>query len=65
MASANPFGALAGTEGGRLIAMSAADGTQLATWQLPSPPILDGMAATAGRLYLATVDGNVHCLAGK
>ena len=47
-----------------LWAVSPADGKELTQCTLPSPPVFDGMIAVAGRLYLATVDGRVVCLAG-
>lgn len=45
-----------------LLALSATDGSELARHALDSPPVLDGMAAAGGRLWLATVDGSVVCL---
>jgi hypothetical protein len=49
--------------GGRLLAVSATDGKTLADYELPSPPVFDGMAAAQGRLYLSTRMGKVICLA--
>jgi hypothetical protein len=43
------------------MAVSSADGKKLAEYDLDSPPIFDGMAAAAGRLYMSTVDGKVIC----
>jgi len=60
-ATDDPAGALAGEEGGAMIAVSTSDGSQLAEQRLTSPPVWDGMAAVGGRLYLATVDGKVMC----
>ena len=54
-----------GKKGALLWAIAAKDGTKVGEWRLPAPPVWDGMAAAGGRLYLATVDGNVICLAGK
>ncbi|MBL7223492.1 MAG: PQQ-binding-like beta-propeller repeat protein [Candidatus Brocadiae bacterium] len=56
--------ALDGKKGAVLLAISAADGTTLATHKLAAPPAWDGMAAAGGRLYLTTVDGKVLCLGG-
>jgi hypothetical protein len=56
--------ALQGEHGSRLLAVSATDGQQLAERELSGLPVFDGMAAAAGRLYLATTDGNVMCFAG-
>ena len=54
--------AFAGRRGAILLAVSAADGKHQAAYRLPSPPVFDGMAAAAGRLYLSTMDGKVLCL---
>jgi outer membrane protein assembly factor BamB len=54
-----------GQDGGCVRAVSAADGKTLADVRLASPPVWDGAAATAGRLYLSTVDGKVVCLGGR
>jgi hypothetical protein len=56
--------ALAGKRGALLWAVSTADGQKLREFKLASPPVFDGMAAAGGRLYLCTMDGHVHCLAG-
>ena len=57
--------ALGGRKGGLLWAVGTADGKQLGEVKLASPPVFDGMAAAGGRLYLATLDGKVVCLAGS
>ena len=46
-------------------AVSSADGTQLADYQLPAAPVLDGMAAAGHRLVVSCVDGSVCCFAGR
>jgi len=56
--------AFAGRLGGRLWAVSATDGKPLARYKLDALPVFDGMAASGGRLYIATTDGKVLCLAG-
>ena len=56
--------AWAGKLGGRLWAVSATDGKPAARYRLDALPVFDGMAAAYGRLYLATADGRVLCLAG-
>jgi outer membrane protein assembly factor BamB len=53
--------ALDGRKGALLMAVSAADGTELARYDIDCPPVFDGMAAAAGRLYMATVNGKVLC----
>ncbi len=55
--------ALEGKLGGRLWAVSAADGKPLARYHLDAPPVFDGMAAAGGRLFFATTGGQVVCLA--
>ena len=62
----DPAGAIEGTQGASLIAVSPSDGKNLADEHpLESPPVWDGMAVAGGRLYLATVDGKVLCFRGK
>ncbi|HUT33847.1 MAG TPA: PQQ-binding-like beta-propeller repeat protein [Planctomycetota bacterium] len=56
--------ALAGKLGARLWAVSAADGKPVARYKLDAVPVHDGMAAAGGKLFLATLDGKVICLAG-
>jgi outer membrane protein assembly factor BamB len=57
----DPAGALGGTRGGALFVVSTEDGNSLAEYRLEDPPVLDGMAAAGGRLYLATTAGEVLC----
>jgi hypothetical protein len=57
--------AIAGKRGAKLIAVNKNDGSKLSETELPSPPIFDGMIAARKCLYLATVDGELLCLAGK
>jgi hypothetical protein len=56
--------ALDGKKGALLLAVSAADGKELAQYDIESPPVFDGMAAAAGRLYMATINGEVLCFRG-
>jgi hypothetical protein len=60
--SEEPAATLEGKRGGLLCALSAEDGSELAKYDLDSPPVFDGMAATDGRLYIATTNGRVLCL---
>ncbi len=53
---------LDGEAQGLLLTHSTTDGAPLARMPLPSTPVWDGMAAAAGRLYIATRDGRVVCL---
>jgi len=52
-------------KGALLMAISASDGTELAQYQLDSPPVFDGMAAAYGRLYVSMEDGSLLCMAGE
>jgi hypothetical protein len=55
------WGAIEGRKGGRLLAMSTADGRTLSSMKLDSPPVDDGLAAARGRLFMCTRDGMVRC----
>ena len=62
----NPDQAVAawqGKKGGALWVVGTRDGKRLAQYKLDAPPVFDGMAATTGRLFLATTDGRVICYA--
>jgi outer membrane protein assembly factor BamB len=58
----DPLGAFEDRKGAQLWAFAASDGQKLVDYRLESPPVFDGMAAAAGRLFLATTDGKVVCL---
>jgi hypothetical protein len=62
---ADPHAAWEGRKGGVLAAFSTVDGRPLGELRLPAPPAWDGLAAAAGRLYLATADGQVLCITGR
>jgi len=53
--------AMIGKEGAKLVAVSTEDGAKLAELPLSAPPVLDGMTAAGGHLYLSTVDGQIVC----
>ncbi len=57
--------ALEAVRGGRLLALSLAEGKTLADLPLESPPVFDGLIAAGGRLYLTTKMGQVVCLAAE
>jgi outer membrane protein assembly factor BamB len=57
----DPLGAFEGRKGGVLVACDRADGTALWETKLPAPPVFNGMAAAASRLYVAMQDGSVAC----
>jgi len=61
----DPHGAWEGRKGGVLAAFATADGKELARYALAAPPVWDGLAAAGGRLYVATTDGRILCMAGK
>jgi outer membrane protein assembly factor BamB len=56
--------AIAGKRGAKLIAVNKQDGAKLSETELPAPPVFDGMIAARKCLYLATIDGQIVCLAG-
>jgi len=57
--------ALRGDAGALLWVVSADDGTRLAEYPLASPPVMDGMVAAGGRLYVSLVNGTVVCLGAQ
>ena len=57
----DPMAAFEGRQGGVLRAYSADNGKMLAEQKLESPPVLDGLIAAKGGLYIATVDGKILC----
>jgi hypothetical protein len=58
----NYVAAYNGRLGGRLIAVSATDGSQLAEYKLNAAPAWDGIAIANKHLYIALADGTVQCL---
>jgi hypothetical protein len=63
--AADPWAAVDGRRGGRIVALRSATGEILAVSSLPAPPVYDGLIAAGGNLYVATVDGEVTCLGAK
>lgn len=57
--------ALNGRKGGRLLVVSAEDGSLIGQKALPSLPVWDGLSSAHGGLYLASQDGTVAFLKGK
>ncbi|MBI5723611.1 MAG: PQQ-binding-like beta-propeller repeat protein [Planctomycetes bacterium] len=55
----------ADSDKGEIRIYSAADGKELGQIVLDARPRYDGMAATEGRLYVATEDGKILCLGKK
>ena len=62
--SDDPLAALEGRAGGKLLVVDPDTGKILHEYDLPSPPVFDGLIAAYGRLYLATREGKLLCLAG-
>jgi hypothetical protein len=54
-----------GSQGGLLCVVSAENGETLATYELPSPPLFDGMIAAHERLYLLLMNGDLVCYEGN
>jgi hypothetical protein len=48
--------------GADLWLISTKDGNTLAKHTLDAPPVLDGMAIAAGRLYISNTAGEMFCL---
>lgn len=58
----DPLGAFEGRLGGVLYALDSATGKKLTEQKLDAPPVLNGIAAAGGRLFLATTDGKLVCM---
>jgi len=52
-------------QGALLLAVDASNGATLAQYRLEAPPVFDGMAAVANRLYMTLENGNIVCMEGK
>jgi outer membrane protein assembly factor BamB len=50
-----------GLHGGKLCISSPEDGRLIADFPIESPPVLDGLAAAYGKLYMSRMDGSVSC----
>ncbi|MHC4354513.1 MAG: outer membrane protein assembly factor BamB family protein, partial [Planctomycetota bacterium] len=61
----DPMAAFEGRSGGCLWVVSASNGEKLAEYELDSPPVLDGMMAAQGRLYVAARGGRLICMGKK
>ena len=57
----DPLGAFEGRKGGVLYAINPANGERIWKYELPVPPVFNGMIAAAGRLYVAMQDGKIAC----
>ena len=58
----HPWASLLGKKGGGLLVLAAEDGKKLSEYELESPPVWDGMAVAAGRLYISTRNGEIVCM---
>jgi hypothetical protein len=58
----NYVAAYNGKLGGSLLALSAADGRQLAEYKLPSAVVWDSIAMAKRHLYISLADGTVQCM---
>ncbi len=56
---------LKGEEGGLMWAVSAENGAKLSEYKLDALPVWDGLVATAGKLYMTTMNGEVCCYSGR
>lgn len=63
--SKDPYAALEGRKGAKVVAVSAGDGKKLSEIKLEYPPVFDGMIAANGCLFASLRDGSVVCLAGN
>ena len=61
---ADQAAAINGEKGALLLAISTADGEKLAQYDQDRPPVFDGLAGAAGRLYMTTANGKVLCFRG-
>ena len=61
----DPHAAWEGRKGGVLAAFATTDGKELARYDLPAPPVWNGLAVAGGRLYVATTGGKILCFKGK
>jgi hypothetical protein len=58
----DPYAAVKGKLKGKLLVISREDGKPLAEHDLDAPPVWDGMAIAAGRVYTVMQNGTVACL---
>jgi len=61
----DPWAALEGRKGGRLLILSKTDGKTLKSHPLEAAPVLDGLSAAHGRLFVVLKNGQIKCLGGS
>jgi hypothetical protein len=62
---ADPYAALEGRRGARLVAVAAKDGVTLASHDLEVPPVFDGLIAARQQLFISLQDGSLLCLGSE
>jgi hypothetical protein len=60
----DPYAAVEGKLGGRLLVIPREDGKTLAAYALEAPPVWDGMAVSRGNVYCALIDGTLARMTG-
>lgn len=60
-----PWAVYEGRRGGKLMAVSTAEGKTLTELDLPGAPVQDGIAVAGGRVYVTTADGRVICFGSE
>jgi len=58
----NYAAAYRGELGGKLVAVSAADGKPLAEYKLDAAPVWDSIAIAQNQLFISLADGTIQCL---
>ncbi len=61
----DPMASFEGRLGGCLWVVSTSDGKKLAEYELEHPPVLDGLIAARGRMYIADKSGRLICMGDK
>ena len=61
----DPWSALEGRKGGRLLILSKTDGKTLKSYPLQAAPVLDGLSAAHERLFVVLKNGQIKCLGGS
>ena len=51
-----------GALGASLLLVSAVDGTEIASYKLPSAPVWDSIAIAQGQIYISLADGTIQCM---
>ena len=51
-----------GALGGALVLVSAVDGKEIASYELPSAPVWDSIAVARGYVYISLADGTIQCM---